>query len=331
MFKPSYLRLHANGLLDRRARELENMLASCDICPKDCKVNRLDNKIAACYSGRLPVVSSFCVHYGEEPVISGTPGSENFRGAGNIFFGNCNLRCVYCQNHEISQNHKTEIRNEVSTERLADIMLGLQSENVNVIGLVSPTHFVPQIVSALVIAAEKGLNLPLVYNTNAYDSVEVLKLLDGIIDIYLPDMKYSEDECGYSYSKVKEYVRHSRAAIEEMYRQVGSGLIIEDGIVRRGLIVRHLILPNDLAGSRDTIEFLSKLDKEIHVSVMSQYYPVHKACDIPLLSRNIRSREYEKVMELMEEFGMEHGFVQEFESEGCYRPDFSDRDSPFSL
>ncbi len=326
---PSYLKLHKIGELRKRADLLMNMLSSCDICPKDCKVNRLENKIAACYSGHLPVVSSYCVHHGEEPVLSGCSEIGNDRGVGNIFFGNCNLRCVYCQNFEISQNHKTEIKNEVTIERLADIMLELQSKNVNAIGLVSPTHFVPQIIAALEIAAGKGLQLPLVYNTNSYDSVEVLRLLEGIIDIYLPDLKYSDDEYGYKYSKVKDYSTHAMASIREMYRQLGSELVIENDVLRRGLLIRHLILPNDIAGSRNTLKFISELDKQISVSVMSQYYPTHNALNNELLSRNIREREYYKVLELMDELELENGFIQEFESESYYRPDFSDRIEPF--
>lgn len=329
MTDPSYLLMHRIGELKKRAELLNELLHSCNICPKDCNVNRVENNIAACYSAYLPVVSSYCVHHGEEPVLSGCPENENDNGIGNIFFGNCNLRCVYCQNYEISQNHKTEIKNEVSIERLAEIMLELQSMNVNAIGLVSPTHFVPQIVSALVIAAENGLRLPLVYNTNSYDSAEVLRLLDGIIDIYLPDLKYSDNDYGYKYSKVKDYATHAKNSILEMYRQVGSRLFLENGILRRGLVIRHLILPNDLAGSRETLKFISELDKNINISLMSQFYPVHKALEIELLSRNIRESEYERVFELMEEFGLENGFMQEFESESYYRPDFKDRAEPF--
>ena len=329
MTDPSYLLMHRIGELKKRAEMLNELLHSCNICPKDCNVNRVENNIAACYSAYLPVVSSYCVHHGEEPVLSGCPENENDNGIGNIFFGNCNLRCVYCQNYEISQNHKTEIKNEVSIERLAEIMLELQSMNVNAIGLVSPTHFVPQIVSALVIAAENGLRLPLVYNTNSYDSAEVLRLLDGIIDIYLPDLKYSDNDYGYKYSKVKDYATHAKNSILEMYRQVGSRLFLENGILRRGLVIRHLILPNDLAGSRETLKFISELDKNINISLMSQFYPVHKALEIELLSRNIRESEYERVFELMEEFGLENGFMQEFESESYYRPDFKDRAEPF--
>ena len=329
MTDPSYLLMHRIGELKKRAEMLNELLHSCNICPKDCNVNRVENNIAACYSAYLPVVSSYCVHHGEEPVLSGCPENENDNGIGNIFFGNCNLRCVYCQNYEISQNHKTEIKNEVSIERLAEIMLELQTMNVNAIGLVSPTHFVPQIVSALVIAADNGLRLPLVYNTNSYDSVEVLRLLDGIIDIYLPDLKYSDNDYGYKYSKVKDYATHAKNSILEMYRQVGSRLFLENGILRRGLVIRHLILPNDLAGSRETLKFISELDKNINISLMSQFYPVHKALEIELLSRNIRESEYERVFELMEEFGLENGFMQEFESESYYRPDFKDRAEPF--
>ncbi len=329
MFIPSYINSYKSGELSLRAAKLKSMLADCNICPKDCKVNRINNEIAACYSGYYPVVSSFCVHYGEEPVLVGSKELNNENGVGNIFFGNCNLRCVYCQNYEISQNHKSEIKNEVTIERLAEMMLELQSRNVNAIGFVSPTHFVPQIVMAIEIACADGLNLPLVYNTNTYDSAEVLKLLDGIIDIYLPDLKYSEDEYGYKYSKIKNYVQHSREAIEEMYRQTGSDLILENGLLKKGLLVRHLILPNDIAGSYDTLKFISELDNKISLSVMSQYYPVHQALKIDLLSRNIREREYEKVMNYLDELNLENGFLQEFESESYYRPDFNDRTEPF--
>ncbi|MCL5034469.1 MAG: radical SAM protein, partial [Bacteroidetes bacterium] len=181
MFTPSYIELFESGELKRRAEILDEMLASCDICPLDCRVNRREGEIARCYSRYLPIVSSYCPHFGEEPPLIGT------KGAGNIFFGNCNLRCVYCQNFQISQNYKAELKNEVTFKRLAEIMLELQDKGCHNIGLVSPTHFVPQIVKALCIAAEKGLRLPLIYNTNAYDSVDVLRFLDGVVDIYLPD------------------------------------------------------------------------------------------------------------------------------------------------
>lgn len=328
-YTPSYIELFKSGELSARAEKLNTLLADCNICPKDCKVNRLNNEIAACYSRHLPVVSSYCVHYGEEPLLSGSIEKNNFKGIGNIFFGNCNLRCVYCQNYEISQNHREEIQNEVTIKRLAEIMIELQSRNVNAVGFVSPTHFVPQIVAALVIASDEGFNLPLIYNNNSYDSVEVLRFLEGVIDIYLPDLKYSDEQTGYQYSKIKNYVYHSRESLKEMYRQTGSRLVIENDLLKRGLLVRHLILPNDLAGSYDTLKFISELDNKISISVMSQYYPVHKALSIDLLSRNIREREYEKVLLWMDELNLQNGFIQEYESENYYRPDFKDRVEPF--
>jgi putative pyruvate formate lyase activating enzyme len=325
MFQPSYLKLYELGELKERVEKLEAMLASCNICPRDCQVNRLNNEIAACYSGYKPIVSSYVPHFGEEPKLVGT------HGVGNIFFGNCNLRCVYCQNYQISQNWKVERKNEITLERLAEMMTELQAKGCHEIGFVSPTHFVPQIVKAVYLAIPMGLHLPLIYNTNAYDSVEVLKLLDGIIDIYLPDLKYSEDEMGWEYSKIKEYVKYARAVLKEMYRQVGSELIIgEDGLVKRGLIIRHLVLPNDIAGSKESFKFIrNELSKDVTLSVMSQYYPTHKAKNLPLLDRKIRESEYDKVLYLLEKFELGEGWAQEFESANYYCPDFDNRDTPF--
>src|SRR5881396_312536 len=238
--RPSYLRLLETGALKRRIEALESLLERCTVCPRDCLNNRLNNEIAACYSGRLPIVSSYTPHFGEEPPLTGT------RGAGNIFFGNCNLRCVYCQNYQISQVHKEQIENEVTHERLAEMMLELQARGCHNINFVSPTHFAPQMARAILLAADGGLHLPIVYNTNAYDSVEVLRLLDGIVDVYLPDLKYAEDGAGFLYSKVRSYASVSRAAIAEMYRQMGDELLIdEDGLLQRGLVIRLLVLPND--------------------------------------------------------------------------------------
>src|SRR5882762_7517896 len=238
---PSYLRLLRAGELHRRVESLEALLERCTICPRDCLNNRMRNELAACYSGRLPVVSSYTPHFGEEPALAGT------HGAGNIFFGNCNLRCVYCQNYQISQTHKEQIKHEVTHERLAEMMLELQARGCHNINFVSPTHFAPQMARAILIAAENGLSLPIVYNTNAYDSVAVLKLLDGIVDVYLPDLKYAENEAGYLYSKVRGYRESARAAIAEMYRQVGDKLIHDqDGLLQRGLVIRLLVLPNEV-------------------------------------------------------------------------------------
>ncbi len=211
---PKFLELYRTGELKKRVEALEKLLESCTVCPKDCGNNRLRDEIAACYSGALPIVSSYTAHFGEEPVLSGT------NGAGNIFFGNCNLRCVYCQNYQISQTWKTQKKNEISHERLAEMMLELEAKGCHNIGFVSPTHFAPQMARAILIAAENGLRLPIVYNTNAYDSVEVLKLLDGIVDVYLPDLKYAENDAGFEFSKVRGYKDFARAAIKEMFRLI---------------------------------------------------------------------------------------------------------------
>jgi len=324
-FVPSYIALHRSGELRRRAEQLEAMLASCAICPHACGNNRLRNELARCFSGSLPIVSAATAHFGEEPILVGT------RGVGNIFFGNCNLRCVYCQNFLISQNPREERKNEVSIERLAEIMLALQDQGCHEIGLVSPTHFVPQIVSAVDQAARKGLSLPLIYNTNAYDSVDVLRLLDGVIDLYLPDMKYGDDDMGYQFSKIRDYSRHARAALMEMVRQVGTELLIgEDGLAKRGLIVRHLVLPNDIAGSRESLTWVrDALGSRTTLSVMSQYFPAHGALTSPLLDRKLRQGEYERVLAMLDTLAMDNGWAQEYEASDYYRPEFEDRARPF--
>src|SRR6266446_8972681 len=236
----SYRRLLQTGELRRRVEALEALLERCTVCPRDCLNNRLNDEIAACYSGRLPIVSSYTPHFGEEPPLAGS------HGAGNIFFGNYNLRCVYCQNYQISQTHKEQIKNEVTHERLAEMMLELQERGCHNINFVSPTHFAPQMARAILIAAEQGLNLPIVYNTNAYDSVEVLRLLDGIVDVYLPDLKYADNNAGYLYSKVKGYKDSARQAIGEMFRQAGDQITFDEGgLLKRGLVIRLLVLPND--------------------------------------------------------------------------------------
>ncbi|MDQ3801580.1 MAG: radical SAM protein [Acidobacteriota bacterium] len=327
--EPKFTKLWRTGELATRVERLEKLLQSCTVCPKDCGNNRLKDEIAACYSGRLPIVSSFTAHFGEEPVLSGTG------GAGNIFFGNCNLRCVYCQNYQISQTWKEQRKNEVTHERLAEMMLELQARGCHNIGFVSPTHFAPQMARAILIAAEKGLRLPIVYNTNAYDSVEVLKLLDGIVDIYLPDLKYADSDAGFQYSKVRDYARISRAAIKEMFRQTGDELIYdENGLLKRGLVIRLLVLPNDLAEIRESLRWIrDELSPKTAISLMAQYYATNKAATDPryiLLSRRISEREWFEAVEALEEFEMEEGFIQEYESASYYyRPDFTDKEKPF--
>ena len=322
---PSYITLHRSGELVRRAGALELLLESCSVCPHNCGNNRLRNEIARCSAGALPIVSSFTPHFGEEPGLGGT------RGVGNIFFGNCTLRCVYCQNHEISQNHIRERAHEVSIERLAAMMLELQDRGVHSIGFVSPSHFVPQIVRAVGLAADGGLRLPLIYNTNAYDTMHVLRLLEGIIDIYLPDLKYADEDLGYVYSRVKDYPRIAREAIAEMFRQVGAELLYDsEGVVRRGLVIRHLVLPNDLAGSGESLRWIrDTLGPTVTVSLMAQYYPAHKGAATPLLDRKIRQSEYERVLAVLDRLGMEQGWAQEYDAPEHYRPEFGDREDPF--
>jgi putative pyruvate formate lyase activating enzyme len=327
--QPSYLRLLETGEFAERVTSLESLLERCTVCPRDCLNNRLHNEIAACYSGRLPIVSSYTAHFGEEPALVGT------HGAGNIFFGNCNLRCVYCQNYQISQTHKEQLKNEITHERLAEIMLELQAQGCHNINFVSPTHFAPQMARSILIGAESGLRLPIVYNTNAYDSVAVLQLLEGIVDIYLPDLKYAEDESGYLYSKVGSYKEHARRAIAEMYRQVGDQLVFdEDGLLRRGLIIRLLVLPNDIGGVRESLEWIrDELNPRVAVSMMAQYYPTHQAATSKrhvLLSRRITETEWLRALTALEELGMEEGWMQEFDGAAYYyRPDFANRETPF--
>jgi putative pyruvate formate lyase activating enzyme len=324
-----YLTLLAENKLEERVLELENLLASCTVCPKDCGNNRLNDEIAACYSGRLPIVSSYAAHFGEEPCLSGT------NGAGNIFFGNCNLRCVYCQNYQISQTWREQKKNEITHERLAEMMLELQERGCHNIGFVSPTHFAPQMARGILLAAQQGLTLPIVYNTNAYDSVEVLRLLDGIVDIYLPDLKYADSDAGFQYSKVRDYKEHARTAIKEMHRQMGETLVFgEDGMLRQGLLIRLLVLPNGIADIESNLRWIrDELSPKTAISLMAQYYATNKAATDEryiLLSRRISEGEWFEAISLLEDLGMEEGFMQEYESASYYyRPDFEDKDRPF--
>jgi putative pyruvate formate lyase activating enzyme len=328
-FAPSYLRLFRTGELERRVAALEAMLESCRVCPLDCGNNRLEDEIARCYSGRLPVVSSYTAHFGEEPALVGRG------GAGNIFFGNCNLRCVYCQNYQISQTHKEQIKNQVTHERLAEMMMELQQRGCHNINFVSPTHFAPQMARSILIAAGRGLKLPVVYNTNAYDSVEVLRQLDGVVDVYLPDLKYADSAEGYEYSKVRDYTEHARRALTEMYRQTGDTLVFgADGLLKRGLVVRLLVLPNDLAGVRESLEWIKDaLSPRVAVSMMAQYYATNRAATdarYTLLSRRITETEWLRALSALDELGMEEGWMQEYDGAShYYRPDFTDREKPF--
>jgi putative pyruvate formate lyase activating enzyme len=325
--EPAYLSLGRSGELARRAAAMRALLGpACRLCPRLCDVDRLADKLGPCFAGRRPAVSSYCDHHGEEPMISGS------RGSGTVFFANCNMRCVYCQNFQISQLFDRQRPHEIEIERLAEMMLELQARGCHNINFVSPTHYVAQIVEALAIAAPRGLTLPLVYNTNSYDSPEALRLLDGIIDIYLPDLKYADDETARELSRIHGYVGAARASIVEMWRQVGPGPLKlgPDGMARRGLIIRHLVLPNDLADSEASLRWLREaVGPNVTLGLMAQYYPTNKADRHPLLSRRITAREYLRVVDLAQKLGFENLLVQDdLLAPEYYRPDF-DREHPF--
>ncbi|MBN1366993.1 MAG: radical SAM protein [Dehalococcoidales bacterium] len=322
---PNYLELYESGELKERADALEERLASCDICPHNCKVDRLAGQRGFCYAAYAPVLASYCPHHGEEPVLSG------LRGSGTIFFGNCNMHCVYCQNYQISQDWQQQQKNEYDITTLTERMLILQEElychNIN---LVTPSHFVPQIVKALIEAIRHGFHLPLVYNSSGYDSLDTIQALDGIIDIYLPDLRYADNKIGKLYSGVPDYVERSRAAVKEMYRQVGNLELDNEGVAQKGLIVRHLILPERLAGSAESLRWLAEeLSPEVTVSIMAQYYPRHKAAEYPPLARSINAAEYREVVDLLEKLGLKNGWVQEMDAPTNYLPDFESEGHPF--
>lgn len=321
-FKPPYIALCSSGEVAERAARLERRLEKCDICPRKCGVNRLRGELGYCNSGAEPTVGSFCAHFGEEPVISGS------RGSGAIFFTNCNLACVYCQNYQISQDPFRQKNNQVSIGKLAGFMLQLQEMGCHNINLVSPTHFTAQIVLAINLASQKGLKLPIVYNTNGYDLPETLAELDGIISVYLPDIKYSSNQMAQRFSDAPNYVEESRAAISEMYRQSG-GLVLDEGVANKGVLIRHLVLPGDISGSEDSLKWLAaNVGKDVGLSLMSQYYPAHMANRYREISRSITRDEYLGVFKLAKQLGFKQVFAQQMESPGVYLPDFNCR-KPF--
>ncbi len=296
-FEPAYLKLLRSGELKERVREAYKRLEACDICPRECGVNRRKSaKGAVCRTGERAVVASYNPHFGEEAPLVG------LHGSGTIFFSWCNLHCQFCQNYEISQlGHGRECE----PEEIAAMMLRLQEMGCHNINLVSPTHVVPQILAAVLIAAEAGLHIPLVYNTGGYDSLKTLELLDGVVDIYMPDMKYSDEEIAWKYSKVRNYPQVNRAAVKEMHRQVGDLIMDERGIALRGLLVRHLVLPEGLAGTAEIVKFLAEeISKNTYLNVMDQYYPCYKAHELPPLNRRITAQEYEEAVRLAHEAGL---------------------------
>ncbi len=302
--EPSYLNLGLREI-ERRAEEALEKMYSCTLCPWKCGVNRFQGKkLGVCRSRSKAMVSSYNLHFGEEPPISGE------KGSGTIFFTNCTLRCAFCQNYPISQYGAGK---EYSDDELASMMLNLQDRGAHNINFVTPTHFVANILNALYIAVKKGLRIPLVYNTSGYELIETLKLLDGIIDIYLPDIKYSDNRMAKKYSMAKDYVKYNREALKEMYRQVGNLKLNKKGIAVKGLIIRHLVLPNGISGTRKALEFIAKeLSPEVTVSLMSQYFPANKANSIPELSRGITSEEYFIAVREMKTLGLKNGWTQGF-------------------
>ncbi|MBT0652798.1 radical SAM protein [Geomobilimonas luticola] len=299
----NYLDLYNSGELLRRVRTAYARLKSCDLCPHDCRVNRLAGETGVCRSGALPRVASANVHRGEEPPISGT------RGSGTIFFSNCNLRCRFCQNFPISQFGNGE---DVTTRELSARMLKLQRQRAHNLNLVTPSHFLPQFLAALYLAIGEGFRLPIVWNSNGYERVDALELLDGVVDIYLPDMKYVAEDPAVNFSSAHGYREINRRAVREMLRQVGHLQLDEEGIGVRGLIVRHLVLPEGHAGSRETLRWISEnLGGDTHISLMKQFFPAHEAGQIPGIHRKITDEEYEAAVEALEEAGLENGWVQE--------------------
>ena len=297
-FVPAYLALHRTGELKQRADTLWAVMEECRLCPRECGVNRLTGERGFCRApGAKLIVSSFTPHFGEERPLVGQGGS------GTIFLTHCNLRCVFCQNWEISHLGRG---NNSSVDELAKMMLKLQKVGCHNINLVTPTHYSAAIVKALDIAAAKGLRLPVVYNTSGYERIEILKLLDGIVDIYLPDFKYWDKAMAAKYSAGAEhYPELTRAAVWEMHRQVGVAKPAANGIMQRGLMIRHLVMPNDTSGSEKVMEWIAEnLPKDTYVNIMAQYRPVYKAYDYPEISRRISTKEYDKVVNKAVEIGL---------------------------
>jgi putative pyruvate formate lyase activating enzyme len=293
--KSSYLDLQKARELENRIKLLFDSLESCELCPRKCGVNRLKNELGYCQMGMELVVSSFGPHFGEERVLVGVFGS------GTIFLTGCNLLCVYCQNYDISHYKVGRI---VSEEKVADFMLSLQSSGCHNINLVTPTHFAPQLVKTIEIGAKKGLKIPIIWNCSGYESVETIKLLEGVVDIYMPDMKYGDTESARKYSDAPDYFERCKEAVGEMYRQVGNLKVDDQGIAYRGLLVRHLVLPENQGGSKEVMRFLSGLSKDIQVNIMNQYRPAGKANQYYKINRRITSKEFNKVVQIAEKFGL---------------------------
>jgi putative pyruvate formate lyase activating enzyme len=292
------------ALLEDRTPGAVELLKSCTVCPRNCEIDRTQGETSHCGVDARLKVSSINLHFGEEPPVSGVHGS------GTIFLSGCNLKCVYCQNYPISQLRHGEY---VTTEQLADGMLELEKGGAHNINFVTPTHYVPQLMEAMLLAYKRGLTLPIVYNSSGYDKVETLKLLDGIVEIYMPDMRYSSEESAQCYSSAENYPEINRAAISEMYRQVGDLVLDDDGVAVQGLMVRHLVLPHGISGSEAIFKFLAeKISKNTYVSLMSQYFPAHKATSLEKLSRRLLSDEYKLALDAFDRAGLSNGYAQPY-------------------
>ena len=305
-------------------RSLVDQLIRCECCPRKCRVNRLGGQLGFCRVSASTQIAHAGLHFGEEPPISGT------RGSGTIFFPGCNLRCVFCQNYQISQEWQQGHTRTLTTDDLASEMLRLQDEGAHNINFVSPSHMVFQMADATKVAKRKGLVIPVVYNSNGYDSLDALQQIRGLVDIYLPDIKYLENGLGRQFSEVDDYADIVSGALREMLDQVGHLKLDDDGIAVRGLLVRHLVLPDCLSNSQRCLHSLAELSPETHVSIMSQYSPQHRACEYPGIDRTLTEEEYDQVMDYAVHLGLENVFTQQLESQAHCLPDFA-RESPFDF
>lgn len=288
------------------------LLEKCTICPHNCGINRTNNQIGRCKSKDTVKIALYSTHNFEEPCISGK------KGSGTVFFSNCNMNCVFCQNYEISQQGKGK---EITIEELAEIFIKQQEKDVENINLVTPTSYVPQIIEAIKIARNKGLKLPIVYNTNGYEKVETLKMLEGYVDIYLPDFKYSDNKLAKRLSKVDNYFEIVTRALKEMYRQTGKAVFDDRGIMQKGMIIRHLVLPNHILNSRRVLKWINENMHDVYVSVMAQYFPTYKAKNIEDINRKLTKEEYEQIENYLYRLDLENGYIQELgEHEEEYVP-----------
>lgn len=282
---------------------LKEMLSSCTLCPRNCRVNRLNNEKGFCLSGKNVMAAKAYLHMWEEPCISGT------KGSGTVFFTNCSLRCVFCQNNSISQS---SIGKEISIDRLSEIFIEQQDRGAHNINLVTPTHFVPQIIEAISLARKKGLSIPIVYNSSGYENAETIKALKGYVDIYLPDLKYFDDKYAVKYSNAPDYFENASKAITEMVSQVGSSQFDENGLMKKGVIIRHLMLPGLLFDSKKVIDFIySNFGNSVYISLMNQYTPMHKACEFPEINKPLNQKHYNSLIDYCLSIGVTNGFIQE--------------------